>query len=65
MSWSYVGLLAGAVAETSIRVPGLAYWPVVVSSSLATIAIGALVIYRSKGAMRVFALNRADGPPRA
>jgi len=54
MSWSFVGLLAGAVAETAFRIPGLAYWPAIVTASLLTILAGGVLIYRSKGAMRQF-----------
>jgi len=54
MSWSFVGLLGGAVAETAFRVPGLAYWPAIVTGSLLTILTGGVLIYRSKGAMRQF-----------
>jgi len=54
MSWSFVGLLGGAVAETAFRIPGLAYWPAIVTASLMTILAGGVLIYRSKGAMRQF-----------
>lgn len=54
MSWSFVGLLAGAVAETAFRIPGLAYWPAIVTASLLMILAGGVLIYRSKGAMRQF-----------
>lgn len=61
MSWSFVGLLAGAVAETAFRIPGLAYWPAIVTTSLFTILIGGVLIYRSKGAMRQFIAVRQGG----
>jgi len=54
MSWSFVGLLGGAVAETAFRIPGLAYWPAIVTGSLLTILTGGVLIYRGKGAMRQF-----------
>ncbi len=62
MSWSFVGLLAGAVAEMAFRIPGLAYWPAIVTASLLTIVIGGIVIYRSKGAMRGFIRARQNLP---
>jgi uncharacterized membrane protein len=54
MSWSFVGLLAGAVAETAFRIPGLAYWPAIVVASLVTVFVGGVLIYGSRGAMRKF-----------
>jgi len=63
MSWSFVGLLAGAVAETAFRIPGLGYWPAIVTASLLTILIGGMMIYRSKGAMRRFGrIKRGNSP---
>lgn len=44
MSWSYVGLLAAAAAETLSRIPDAPFWGMVVGASLAVVAIGALVI---------------------
>lgn len=44
MSWSYVGLLAAAAAETLSRIPDTPFWGMVAAASLAVIAIGALVI---------------------
>ena len=47
MSWSYVGLLAAAAAETLTRVPTAPFWWAVVAASLLVIAIGARIINRT------------------
>lgn len=44
MSWSYVGLLAAAAAETLSRVPDTPFWGMVVGASLAVVVLGGLVI---------------------
>jgi len=44
MSWSYVGLLAAAAAETLSRIPDTPFWGTVMAASLAVVAIGAVVI---------------------
>jgi uncharacterized membrane protein len=46
MSWSYVGLLAAAAAETLTRIPDTPFWGGVGFASGSTIAIGAAVIHR-------------------
>lgn len=52
MSWSFVGLVAGAVAEAAFRIPGAAYWPAIAAGTIATFVVGGTLIYRSRGAMR-------------
>jgi uncharacterized membrane protein len=47
MSWSYVGLLAAAAAETLTRLPDAPFWGAVVVASGATVTIGAYVIMRT------------------
>ena len=47
MSWSYVGLLAAAAAETLTRMPDAPFWGAVFAASGATIAIGGFVIART------------------
>jgi uncharacterized membrane protein len=44
MAWSYVGLIAAAVAETASRVPGWSFGYSVIISSLLTIVVGAWMI---------------------
>ena len=55
MTWSYLGLVAAAVAETATRAPALqavaggptaAFWTAVVVASVAVFAIGATLIRR-------------------
>jgi len=55
MTWSYLGLVAAAVAETATRVPALqavaggptaAFWTAVVVASVAVFAVGATLIRR-------------------
>lgn len=46
MSWSYVGLLAAAAAETFTRVPDTSFWWAVVVASGVVVAIGGAVIFR-------------------
>jgi len=40
MAWSYIGLLAAAVAEVASRVPGWSFGPSVVISSVVVIVAG-------------------------
>jgi len=40
MSWSYVGLLAAAVAEITTRLPRAPFWWVVLASTFVTVGIG-------------------------
>ena len=63
MSWSYVGLFAGLVAESAIRLPGAPYWPVIVTASLATFVIGGVLIYRSRSSMRRIVRARQVAAP--
>lgn len=58
MSWSFVGLVAGAVAEAAFRLPGAAYWPAIVMATIVVFLAGGTLIYRSKGAMRRFISSR-------
>ena len=44
MSWSYVGLLAAAVAETASRIPGAPFAGSVIAASLVVLAIGGIVL---------------------
>jgi hypothetical protein len=44
MAWSYVGLIAAAVAETASRVPGWSFGYSVIISSLIALFIGACLI---------------------
>ncbi len=44
MAWSYVGLIAAAVAETASRVPGWSFGYSVIISSLVTLLIGMWLI---------------------
>ena len=46
MVGSYVGLVAGAVAEVASRVPGWSFGPSVVGSSVIVIGIGLLLMWR-------------------
>jgi len=54
MSWSFVGLVAAAVAETAFRIPGVAYWPSIAVGTFAVCFAGGAWIYKSRGAMRKF-----------
>lgn len=47
MSWSYVGLVAAAGAETLTRVPDAPFWWAVLLASGLVIAVGAFLIYRN------------------
>ncbi len=53
MSWSYVGLLAAAAAETLSRIPDTPFWGVVIAATLGVVAIGATVINRRLPAILV------------
>ena len=44
MSWSCVGLLAAAAAETLSRIPSTPFWGMVAAASFGVVAIGAVVI---------------------
>ena len=46
MTYSYLGLIAAAVAEVTTRLPGINFWWTVVLASLAVFAIGAPIIRR-------------------
>jgi len=46
MTYSYLGLIAAAVAEVTTRVPGINFWWTVALASLAVFAIGAPIIRR-------------------
>ena len=46
MTYSYLGLVAAAVAEVATRVPGITFWWTVVLASLAVFAVGAPIIRR-------------------
>jgi hypothetical protein len=47
MSWSYVGLVAAAAAETLTRIPEAPFWWAVVAASGVVVATGAWLIHRS------------------
>jgi uncharacterized membrane protein len=47
MAWSYVGLMAAAVAEVASRVPGWSFGPSVVISSVVVIAMGASMLRKT------------------
>ena len=53
MLWSYVGLLAAAVAEVTSRLPGLPFAPAVIAPSLIVSVIGGVLIHT-----RVFTIIR-------
>lgn len=46
MTYSYLGLVAAAVAEAMTRLPGVRFWWTVVIASLAVFAVGAPIIKR-------------------
>jgi hypothetical protein len=46
MTYSYLGLLAAAVAEVVTRVPGIDFWWTVVIASAAVFVVGAPIIRR-------------------
>ena len=46
MTYSYLGLIAAAVAEVMTRVPGVRFWWTVVIASVAVFAIGVPIIRR-------------------
>ena len=46
MTYSYLGLVAAAVAEVATRMPGITFWWTVVLASLAVFAVGAPIIQR-------------------
>lgn len=54
MSWSFVGLVAAAVAEAAFRIPGAPYWPAIAAGTILVFLGGGVWIYRSRGAMRQF-----------
>jgi len=60
MSWSFVGLLAAAVAEVAFRIPGFAYWPSIVAGAILVFVAGGVWIYKSRGAMRQFTIARSE-----
>lgn len=60
MSWSFVGLVAAAVAELAFRIPGMAYWPSIVAGAILVCLAGGVWIYKSRGAMRQFASARSE-----
>jgi uncharacterized membrane protein len=47
-SWSYVGLLAAAVSEASVRLPHAPFWPAVAFGSAIFFGIGGWLITRMK-----------------
>lgn len=62
MSWSFVGLVAAAVAEAAFRIPGVAYWPSIVAGTILAFLGGGVWIYKSRGAMRQFISARSEVP---
>jgi uncharacterized membrane protein len=65
MSWSFVGLVAAAIAEAAFRIPGVSYWPSIVAGTILVFFAGGACIYKSRGAMRQFisAQSGATGDP--
>jgi uncharacterized membrane protein len=59
MSWSYVGLVAAAVAEAAVRLPTVPFTPAVIAGTLLVTAAGALLIHGRRGALVRRALVRA------
>jgi uncharacterized membrane protein len=49
MTYSYLGLIAAAVAEVTTRVPGINFWWTVVLASAAVFVVGAPIIRRRAG----------------
>jgi uncharacterized membrane protein len=49
MTYSYLGLIAAAVAEVTTRVPGIDFWWTVAIASLAVFALGVPIIRRRAG----------------
>jgi uncharacterized membrane protein len=47
MAWSYIGLMAAAVAEVASRVPGWSFGPSVVISSVVVIVAGAWIMRKT------------------
>jgi uncharacterized membrane protein len=52
MSWSFVGLIAAAVAEAVFRIPGIPYWPSIIAGTLAVFVGGGAWVYRNRRQMR-------------
>jgi uncharacterized membrane protein len=59
MSWSYVGLVAAAAAETAVRLPAAQFGPAAFAASLLITVAGALLIHGRHGALVQRALRRA------
>ncbi len=47
MAWSYIGLMAAAVAEISSRVPGWSFGPSVIISSVIVIVVGVWIMRKT------------------
>jgi len=45
MGWSYVGLVAGFLAEIAVRVPGVGFSPAVITATVISVVGGALLIH--------------------
>lgn len=60
MSWSFVGLVAAAIAEAAFRLPGVTYWPSIMAGTVLVFLVGSVWIYKSRGAMRQFIGARSD-----
>ena len=48
MSWSYVGLMAGAVSEAATRLPQAPFWGAVVAGSAAVFVLGGFLVVRAR-----------------
>lgn len=46
MTWSYVGLVAAAVAEVGSRLPGWSFATAVITSSVVTVVVGIMLMNR-------------------
>jgi uncharacterized membrane protein len=47
MAWSYIGLMAAAVAEVASRVPGWSFGPSVIISSVVVIVVGVWMMQKT------------------
>jgi uncharacterized membrane protein len=47
MAWSYIGLMAAAVAEVASRVPGWSFGPAVIISSILVIVVGGWIMQKT------------------
>jgi uncharacterized membrane protein len=63
MNWSYVGLVAAAMAEVMTRLPSAPFWPAVALSAILVFFVGGVLIARGRSRYRFEVLAKQSQRP--